>query len=132
MKDDLRKFALYLFLKYAIGFLFVFQGKFTGEFPNTEGFVFATFVLLIFPAIDILIFFPIIHLLLDRIRNDKKTIGIIGLGIVIIAEVYITRKLSQDRYMEWHVWKGMISAVILLLVYRETFKSLLKRKQASA
>jgi hypothetical protein len=131
MKEDLKKFFIYLLIKYSIGFFFAFREgqEFSYSSMNSEGLILAIFIFLFFPFIDLILFFPFIHFFLQKIRKTKVVLGIVGICFLIISEIYVTRKLSQDAYMEWHLWKGFLSLSVLVVVYNKTFTNIFQKKK---
>ncbi len=112
---------LYLLLKYVIGFILTFFPFKNLNFSQTnlEGWFLACFILMFYPIIDIALFaFPMYFSIKNIYENNRfKKVSFLIIPIMFLVEIYITMITSQNKLMEWHIWKSVVGFCIFFIVF---------------
>lgn len=116
------KFIGYMLIKWILFYTYQFTNsstKWHWNNANSEGLFLAVFMLLAFPLIELVVFFPLLKLALRQ-----KGMILISLLVVIFGlEFLMGWIVTNQRYEVWMVVKIALSVSIFWLMYRKQLGS---------
>ena len=129
MKSILKKYLLYIGIKYLLYYSWNFGTSLLDwNYSNFEGLIYGAIILSILPISEIIILLVPTIWIVQLSKSNK--IAISFLAVIFIAEFFLTVWMTQNKILEHHYVKLIISVTVFFIIFIKEILGNKKEKTA--